>query len=135
MVSNSNSRIGFDYDFESLIHDKNELAVAFRELFRVQMEVRWLNLVRMWFPFLRPFLVGNVSSNLFQLLMHNQPEPDRQVKKTSMETMHRVGMELIKQKKAEVAKSMVGEKPSSSTVVVGRDILSALSKCRHRAML
>jgi len=101
---------GFGYDFESLIHDKNELAFAFRELFRVQMEMRFLNLVRMWFPILRPFL----------------PEPDRDTKKKSMETMRHVGMELIQKKKAEVAKSMAGEKPSSGTVVVGRDILSAL---------
>ncbi|KZO99257.1 cytochrome P450 [Calocera viscosa TUFC12733] len=101
---------GFGYDFECLIHDKNELAVAFRELFRVQLAVRWLNLVRMWFPVLRPFL----------------PEPDRQLKKISSETMRRVGMDLIQRKKAEVAKSMIGEKPSSSTIVVGRDILSAL---------
>ncbi|KZT59286.1 cytochrome P450 [Calocera cornea HHB12733] len=117
---------GFDYDFESLIHDKNELAVAFRELFRVQMAVRWLNLVRMWFPVLRPFLVRShmeAHRHLFDFL---QPEPDRHVKKISQETMRRVGMELIQRKKAEVAKGLVGEKPSSNTVVVGRDILSAL---------
>ncbi|EJU01602.1 cytochrome P450 [Dacryopinax primogenitus] len=101
---------GFGYDFESLFHDKNELAFAVRELFRTQMENRWLNMIRLFFPILRLFL----------------PEPDLQVRKRSMQTMRRVGMELIQKKKAEVARSKVGEKETSGTVVGGRDILSAL---------
>ncbi|KAH8077247.1 cytochrome P450 [Cristinia sonorae] len=99
---------GFGYTFDSLSGGKeSELAQAFGVIFSTARKFRVLTILQVWFPILRKF----------------QRQPTEL--KEAHETMHRIGLGLIEEKRTEI----MSEKSSafaSEGNTDGRDILSVL---------
>ncbi|KAF8909014.1 cytochrome P450 [Gymnopilus junonius] len=105
---------GFDYAFNALKDDSNELAVAFSTIFSTARKFRVMTILQAWFPFLRRFRRNNVTTTQAQA------------------TMRRIGLELIDEKRraadGELEKTMKNKLSEvNGERVRGRDLLSILS--------
>ncbi|QRV98590.1 cytochrome P450 family protein [Ceratobasidium sp. AG-Ba] len=97
---------GFDYHFNSLEDEKDELSTAFMKVFEAGQQFSMLTIIRSFIPFLR-FLQNERSRGLA----------------VSMATMRRIGMKLINEKKEALTQDF---KTGSTTH--GRDLLTLLIK-------
>ncbi|QRW13171.1 cytochrome P450 family protein [Ceratobasidium sp. AG-Ba] len=97
---------GFDYHFNSLEDEKDELSTAFMKVFEAGQQFSMLTIIRSFIPFLR-FLQNERSRGLAM----------------SMATMRRIGMKLINEKKEALTQDF---KTGSTTH--GRDLLTLLIK-------
>ncbi|KAH8102315.1 cytochrome P450 [Cristinia sonorae] len=102
---------GFGYDFEALNPNSakpNELNAAFKAIFQ-ENEATLVSMARIFIPPLR-LISTNASRRRAE----------------AMETMHRIGMNLIKEKKAAILSEKAGG--VEKTDIQGRDLLSLLIK-------
>ncbi|KAF8501170.1 cytochrome P450 [Russula emetica] len=107
------SILGFGYALNSLPppgaephstdNSDNELARAFATIFSTQQQFRILNILAVWFPFLRRF------------------RPESRAIQDAQTTMQRIGTQLINERKATILQDL-----PKCNVPVSRDILSVL---------
>ncbi|PIL29235.1 cytochrome P450 [Ganoderma sinense ZZ0214-1] len=116
---------GFNYNFNSLNpHDKpNELGRLFQEAFNVPDKIPILLILRTFFPIFRLF-------------------PDKQLRTIAeaRAAMHRIGMQLILEKKAEIARGQAEKNSDQEKLLDGerrdlrsRDLLTLLIKANMAA--
>lgn len=135
---------GFGYTFNSLEaaaerrENESELARAFGVIFGTARKFRVMTILQVWFPVLRRFvrtvsLVGCVAVELLNSGTGQRRENATMQQATA--TMHRIGSELIEQRRAVVAaETSVVPVSEKSSAIEGdktrydRDLLSVLSK-------
>ncbi|BEI86734.1 hypothetical protein CcaverHIS002_0700800 [Cutaneotrichosporon cavernicola] len=100
---------GFDYDFNALHDNKNELAEAFRTMFSAGMGVSAMNVLQNFIPAL-------------QLI----PTKSREATRRSRAITVRIGKELMDNKKKAVRALFAGEVEKGSDI--GKDLLSLVIK-------
>ncbi|KAG6854684.1 hypothetical protein C0991_003333 [Blastosporella zonata] len=100
---------GFGYHFDSLSNrDDDELAAAFALIFSTSRKFRMFTILQAWFPVLRHF-------------RHNGAAMTQ-----AHDTMHRIGMSLIDEKRAEILAESTNASVSSTSRGHSRDLLSLL---------
>ncbi|THH28022.1 hypothetical protein EUX98_g6156, partial [Antrodiella citrinella] len=101
---------GFGYAFNSLSGGKeSELAHAFGVMFSTARKFRVITILQVWFPILRK--------------LQHQPIELRE----AHQTMQRIGMELIEQKRKEIFEEKARTvQPQTDTTTDGRDLLNVL---------
>ncbi|KIO34090.1 hypothetical protein M407DRAFT_64608 [Tulasnella calospora MUT 4182] len=103
---------GFDYEFNTLTEgEKNELVLAFMELFAPAQGPPFLALLSNFIPFLRML-----------------PTKRARASAHSKEVMARIGKQLVQDKRAAVVAATSGSGGVEKKTVVGRDLLSVLIK-------
>jgi hypothetical protein len=110
-------RTGFNYDFGALKQEadqeENELADAFKKMFKSTTQITFLGILASFVPF--PFALIPT-------------EPKRRIE-ASLRVMNRVGGGIIEKAKAAIAREVdgQGEKAVTKSDVEGRDVISMLS--------
>ena len=127
---------GFNYDLDTLNTEKppNELSAAFQEIFKSPPRLNFGELLKNLFPVLRRIVSGVQSFAMMERVgrVLTVMQPSERVKKIedARETMQRIGMQLLQQKKAEIMREH-SEKSTSALErkdVQGRDLLTLLIK-------
>ncbi|TDL23213.1 cytochrome P450 [Rickenella mellea] len=108
---------GFGYPFNSLTDDTNELALAFATIFSSARKFRAMIVLQVWFPILRRL------------------RPEKGTMRQTQETIRRIGLSLIEERKELVIAEAAGSKSptmnghangNAEKSVLGRDLLSVL---------
>jgi cytochrome P450 len=100
---------GFDYDFNALRDNKNELAQAFRDMFSAGMGISAMNVLQNFIPILQAI-----------------PTKARETTRRSRAVTVRIGKELMENKKKAVRALFAGEVEKGSDI--GKDLLSLVIK-------
>ncbi|KZT61473.1 cytochrome P450 [Calocera cornea HHB12733] len=114
---------GFGYHFNALYDESNELFRAFHAMFEAMGQAQVIGLLR----------------NRFRILRLITTKRDK-IMKASLNTTNRIGMELVRAKKAAVQQEMrlsssKAEEGVEKSKIVGRDLLSALIRANMAADL
>ena len=119
---------GFDYQFNAIHDESNELFAAYKEMFEIAVSQQggglW-ELAIVYAPILDRFAVSVHKYFLYLALTRRlQPGPRYGVVKRCQEVIRRVAGRLIQEKKRKIE-----EAEKAGSVYGGRDLLSALCAC------
>ena len=119
---------GFDYAFQALKHESEEVYLAYRTMFDSLDKIPSAKqIAEIFFPIIEKLLVSfKISSSNYVLLTQHRPsQPDKNIREINrcLRTIRRAGEKLIANKKAAIT-----AEASSSKDIRGKDILSLLSE-------
>ena len=127
--------IGFDYQFNAIQNESNELFLAYKEMFEIAVSQQgggvW-ELLLMYAPILDRILVREHPCTQRSCLTSLWMKPGERygVIKKSQATIQRVAGQLIQEKKRKIQ-----EAEKSGSAYIGKDLLSALRECSTHCTL
>jgi hypothetical protein len=121
---------GFEYDFDAIENESDELFSAYKEMFEVaisQNDDLW-EVANIWLPILNTLLASAVLHFPLRVLNKyvTQPSKAHKTVKKCQETIHRVAGRLIADKKRKIA-----ECETEGKSYTGKDLLSLLCELRY----
>jgi hypothetical protein len=114
---------GFDYSFNAVHDETNELFVAYKDMFEVAISQGrpYRTLLLVYFPFISNLFVSATACFVGPAFENSQPDETVRTLRRGREVIHRVAGRLIQEKKQKIAE---GEK--SGDPYEGKDLLTLM---------